>query len=182
MAKTREKCAVICCFLSAQSVKQWSRCLSPQRFSRFRIESKLNKEPETLQINSLLQLYSTGSVAEKVFVQLTFAEGETDQYDKVLEKLDDCFTPKVDIIHERSIFHRRAQGPHKKTSNAMGVRCMASLSVRAQFPNQDEAIQDRLVFGGERQETQQNVPNEAWPDAENGCRPSKASRGGFDAD
>ena len=41
-------------------------------------------------------------------MQLTFAE-EADQYEKVQEKLDDYSTPKVYIIHERSIFHRRDQ-------------------------------------------------------------------------
>ena len=86
-----------------------------------------------------------GSEAEKVFVQLTFAEREVDQYDKVLEKLDDYFTPKVNIVHECSIFHRRDQGPDENIECC--VRALHDLSVRAQFPNRDEAIQDRLVLG-----------------------------------
>ena len=81
-----------------------------------------------LQINSLL--YSMGSEAEKVFVQLKFAEGEADQYDKVLEKLEDNFTPKVNIIHKRSIFHRRDQGPDENME--CYVRALHDSSVRAQ--------------------------------------------------
>ena len=67
MARNREKCAVICWSLStpvswtvikmfrvfqlrkSELWKEWK-----QRFSRFRITSKRDKEPETLQINSVL--------------------------------------------------------------------------------------------------------------------------------
>ena len=80
------------------------------------------------------------SEAEKVFVQLTFAEGKADQYDKVLEKLDDFFTPNVNIVHERSVFHRRDQDPMK-------TEWCVRQSVTVLFPNQDEAIRDRLVLG-----------------------------------
>ena len=71
-------------FAKPELCKEWK-----QRFSRFRIASKLDKEPETIQINSLL--YSMGSEAEKVFVQLTFAEGEADQYDKSAGKAGRLF-------------------------------------------------------------------------------------------
>ena len=80
-----------------------------------------------LQINSLL--YSLGSEAEKVFVQLTFAEGEADQYDKVLEKLEDNFTPKVNInLYTNAQFFIGVIKARMKTWHAMCVRCMTRQS------------------------------------------------------
>jgi hypothetical protein len=70
-------------------------------FKRFRLAARLTKETEEIQINSLL--YSMGPEAEKVFAQLRFdANGDSNKYDKVVEKLNACFTPQVNVIHEHT--------------------------------------------------------------------------------
>ena len=76
-----------------------------QRFERFRCATKLNKEDEVLQINALN--YTMGKEAEHVFKAFTFAEGDEEKYAKVIEKFEEHFVPKKNIIHERACFHRR---------------------------------------------------------------------------
>ena len=78
-----------------------------QRFERFRCATKLDKEDEVLQINALI--YTMGKEAEHVFKAFTFAEGDEKKYAKVIEKFDEHFVPKKNIIHERACFHRRVQ-------------------------------------------------------------------------
>ena len=83
-----------------------------QRFERFRCATKLNKEDKVLQINT--PIYTMGKEAEHVFKAFTFAEGDEKKYTKVIEKFDQQFVPKKNIIHERACFHRREQREEKK--------------------------------------------------------------------
>ena len=64
-----------------------------QRFMRFRMATKMNKEEDPVQISSLI--YCMGREAEHVFGSLQFAEqGDEAQFDKVMQKLDDYFSPR----------------------------------------------------------------------------------------
>ena len=84
------------------------RIIWKQRFERFRCATKLNKEDEILQINNT-HIYKMGKEAEHIFKVFTFGEGDEKKYAKVIEKFDDQFIPKRNIIHERACFHRRVQ-------------------------------------------------------------------------
>ena len=91
-------------------------------------------------MNSLL--YTMGSDAEKVFTQLTLTDSEKTDYDVVSQKLNAYFTPKVNVIHERSRFYSREQQAGESVEAY--VRELHELSLRANFPDKEEAIRDRL--------------------------------------
>ena len=75
-----------------------------ERFTRYRLASKLHKDTDDVQISALI--YSMGRQGEHIFKSLVFAEeGDEGKYDKVLEKFDSYFVPKRNIIHERARFH-----------------------------------------------------------------------------
>ena len=79
-----------------------------------------------------------GAEAEKVFAQLTFGDDERDKYDVLVKKLDDYCTPKVNVIHERSLLHSRVQRPDENIE--CYVHALYDMSARANFPDRDEAI------------------------------------------
>ena len=81
-----------------------------QRFSRLRVASKLNKETGEVQVNSLL--YSMGMDAEPSTVGLCFLLPRRRfhtqfDYDVVVEKFNEHFVPKRNVIHDRACFHKR---------------------------------------------------------------------------
>ncbi len=79
-----------------------------QRFHRFRITTKLDKESEEVQVCTLL--YPLGKEAKHIVSTFVYAaEGDKNKYDIVLEKLDNYFVPKVYVKHERARFHQRVQ-------------------------------------------------------------------------
>ncbi len=80
-----------------------------QRFHRYRIATKLDKEEAEVQVCTLL--YSMGKEHEQVYQTFTFGEEDRENYDAVITKLDDYFVPKVNVIHERARFHTRGQKP-----------------------------------------------------------------------
>ena len=47
--------------------------------------------------------------AKHIFNAFTFEEGDEKKYDAVLNKFEEHFVPKRNIIHERACFHRRVQ-------------------------------------------------------------------------
>ena len=94
-----------------------------QRFSRFRVASKLNKETGEVQVNSLL--YSMGRDMEPIYGSFVFPAAteaiphpEFD-YDVVVEKFNEHFVPKRNVIHDRACFHKRIQvRPWRRSSGA----------------------------------------------------------------
>lgn len=73
-----------------------------QRFSRYRVTTKLMKEKEKVQLSALI--YAMGAEAEHIFKSLTFA-------DPVLANFDTHFVPKRNVIYERAKFHSTVQQP-----------------------------------------------------------------------
>ena len=115
-----------------------------QRFERLRCATKLNKEDEVLQMNALI--YTMGKEAEHVFKAFTFAEGDEKKYTKVIEKFDEHFVPKSNIIHKRACFHRRVQR-EGETVEAF-IRNLYELAEHCDFGTQrDKQIRDRIVSG-----------------------------------
>ena len=112
-----------------------------QRFSRYRIASKLDKESFDIQVNSLL--YAMGSESEKIYSRFTVG-GDT-SFDDIMKKFDEHFTPQVNVIHERAVFHSRQQMPNENIESF--VRALYELSEHAAFENKDDAIRDKLVVG-----------------------------------
>lgn len=115
-----------------------------QRFVRFRIATKLDKEG-AVQVSSLI--YAMGSESENIFRSFTFTEDEhRDDYVRVLGQFDDYFVPRRNVIHERACFHLRVQRPGEKAETF--IRALYELAEHCEFGgNRDENIRDRIVVG-----------------------------------
>ncbi|KAI4890200.1 hypothetical protein NFI96_001996, partial [Prochilodus magdalenae] len=116
-----------------------------QRFSRYRLATKLNKDNGEIQVSSLI--YSMGSEAEKIFSSFSFdSEEEGKDFDKVLKKFDEYFIPRRNVIHERACFYQRSQQPGETAEQY--IRALYELAEYCEFGDKrDEHIRDRLVVG-----------------------------------
>ena len=79
-----------------------------ERFDRYRKASKLHKEVEDVQVSTLI--YALGKEADKVFKTFTFNNAaDANIYELVLQKFNDHFVPRTNILHERAKFYNRHQ-------------------------------------------------------------------------
>ena len=112
-----------------------------QRFLRYRTAAKLSTDSFEVQVSALI--YSMGEDAEKIYGTFTITEEST--FDNVIGMFNDHFTPKVNVIHERAVFHQRVQQAGENVETF--VRALYDLAEHAGFPDKDSAIRDRLVIG-----------------------------------
>lgn len=98
-----------------------------QRFERYRIATKLNKDDGTVQVSCLCLIYAMGAEAENIFKSFKFAaEKDRDDIKIVLAKFDEYFFPRRNVIHERACFHQRVQRPGEKAESF--IRALYELS------------------------------------------------------
>ena len=115
-----------------------------KRFERYRIASKLFKEAGDIQVNTLL--YTLGHESEHIFSQLGLTEEEEKDYELVINKLEEHFTPKRNVIHERAMFHQRNQ--QNGESAETFIRSLYEMAEHCEFgTTKDDCIRDRLVVG-----------------------------------
>lgn len=116
-----------------------------RRFERFRRATELNKKTGEIQVCSLI--YAMGSEADNIFNSFTFTkEGHKNNYDVVMQKFDQYFFPRRNVIHERAIFHQRVQRPGEQAETF--IRALYDLSEHCDFgQTRDENIRDRIVVG-----------------------------------
>ena len=126
-----------------------------QRFERFRIATKLNKEDDDLQVSSLI--YSMGSEAEHIYG--TFKSNVSDNEDNFLDsnstgldyktvilKFNTHFIPKTNIIHERAKFRTRTQKPGEGVE--CFIRALYDIAKNCNFGEaKDYNIRDSIVIG-----------------------------------
>ena len=83
-----------------------------QSFSRYRVTTKLNKEPVDVQVSALI--YSMGPEAEQIYESFDLADDDNEEndtdYDCVLRLFDEHFVPKRNRIFERARFHSDSSG------------------------------------------------------------------------
>ena len=73
-----------------------------------------------------------GKEAEHIFKSLVFDEGDEGKYEKVLEKYDEYFLPKKNVIHERARFKKRKQASGE--SSEAFIRALCELAEHCDFP------------------------------------------------
>ena len=76
------------------------------RFLRYCTTSELSKNTVDVQTGALI--YSLGPTAEQIFNTFDVEEEET-TLDELTDLFNEYFTPKVNVIHERAVFHQRSQ-------------------------------------------------------------------------
>jgi len=116
-----------------------------QRFERFRCATKVEDEGRRSSSDKCLCLHhwERGS---NIFKAFTFTSGDEKKYAKVIEKFDEHFVPKRNIIHKRACFHCRVQ-KEGETVDAF-IRNLYELAEHCEFGTQrDEQIRDRIVIG-----------------------------------
>ena len=135
-----------------------------QRFSRFRVASKLDKEDGEVQVNSLL--YAMGRDAEPIYNSFVLPAATEDNphpefdFNAVLGKFDEHFVPKRNVIYERACFHKRTQRAGESVEAF--VRSLYELAQHCDFGNsKDEQIRDRIVIGITDKEVSQRPQLEA---------------------
>ena len=116
-----------------------------QKFNRYMIATKLNREDGEIQVSTLI--YTMGSEVEHIFKSFNFEEeGDEKRLNKVIEKFDEHFVPKRNVIHERAKFHQRKQ--QEGESAEVFIRSLYDLAEYCDFGNTKyEQIRDRIVIG-----------------------------------
>lgn len=98
-----------------------------------------------MQVNSLL--YAMGKEAESIFTSFRFTEpAHSSDYKKVVEKFNEHFILRSNVIHKHACFHQHLQ----KTGESVKafVRGLCKLAEHCEFwAQRDEQIHDRLVIG-----------------------------------
>ena len=119
---------------------EWRR-----RFARFATATKLAEDDGAVQVSTLI--YAMGPEAETIFDTFTYtADTDRDRLDVVLEKFNEHFVPKTNVIHERAVFYQRFQR-QGETVEAF-IRALYELATNCSFGAlKDEQIRDRLVVG-----------------------------------
>ena len=109
---------------------------------RSRTASELSKK--TVDVQTSVLIYSMDPTAEEIFNMFDVEEEET-TFDEIIDLFDGYFTPKVNVIHERAVFHKRSQlaGDNIETY----VRLLYELAEHADFRDKESTIRDRLVVG-----------------------------------
>ena len=116
-----------------------------QRFARFRIATKLDKEDQIVQVSYLI--YAMGTEAEQVIESFTFInDGDNEKFDPVMAKFDAPFVPKTKVIHERSTFNKCVQKASETVESF--VRRLFELWTNCNYgDNRSDQIRDGLVLG-----------------------------------
>ncbi|KAL5503067.1 hypothetical protein EMCRGX_G009958, partial [Ephydatia muelleri] len=120
----------------------WTRW--KRRFEQFRIASSLDTQSDSKQVSMLL--YSMGEEAEVVLVSTGITDEERKSYKKVVEKLDEYFHVRHNVIFERARFNRRDQ--LEGESGDQYITELYYLAERCSYGQlTSEMIRDRLVVG-----------------------------------
>ena len=88
-----------------------------------------------MQLSSLI--YAMGPEAKKIYTTFTGMDDNT-MLQQVLDKFDEHFVPRVNLLHEQALFYSCAQLPDENVETY--VRKLYELSEHANFPNREESI------------------------------------------
>ena len=118
---------------------QWKR-----RFEQFGQASGLSETENTKQVSTLL--YTMGEDAEDTLLSMNPSGDERASYDAVIEKFDNFFKVRRNLIYERARFNRRCQAEDESVEQY--ITSLYTLSDSCEFGELREAmIRDRIVVG-----------------------------------
>ena len=126
-------------FKQPDSWPQWRR-----RFEQFRLASGLADESEEKQVSTLL--YCLGEDAEDRLTSTNISAGDRKKYEAVLNKFDEFFQVRKNIIFERARFNRRSQLPEESAEQF--IISLYGLADGCEYGDlKEEMIRDRIVVG-----------------------------------
>ena len=126
-------------FKSPDEWPRWKR-----RFQQFRLASSLSAEDQERQVCILL--YSMGGEAEDILRSTNISEDKRKLYDTVLEKFDQSFKVRKNVIFERAKFNQRCQGDSESAEQFITSLCCLAEDC-AYGDLKDQMIWDRMVVG-----------------------------------
>ena len=127
-------------FANPDDWPRWKR-----RFELYRCASALDKEDEARQVSVLL--YSMGEAAADVLTSTNIADEDRKKYAKVVEKFDEFFRVRRNVIFERAKFNSRNQGAEESAEQY--ITALYSLVETCEYNPEmvEELLRDRLVVG-----------------------------------
>ena len=118
---------------------KWKR-----RFEQYRLASGLSGESDARQVSTLL--YCLGEEAEDVLTSANASEEDRKKLDTVVQKLDDFFQVRKNVIFETARFNRRNQREGESAEEY--ITCLYNLVENCEYGDlKSEMIRDRLVVG-----------------------------------
>ena len=127
------------CFNKLDEWSRWKR-----RFEQFRIASGLSKKSDERQASTLL--YCLGLDAEDVLTTATISTENRKKYKKVLEKFDEFFAVRRNVIFERTCFNRCTQQEGESAGDY--ITALHQLADTCEYGDiKAEMICNRLVVG-----------------------------------
>lgn len=115
-----------------------------QRFLRFRVLTKLDKESQEIQVSTLI--YCLGNEAENIFKSFNLEAQASKNWETVINRFDEYFIPKRNIIYERKLFHECEQQIGETVEQF--VRNLYEVADKCGYADgKEEQIRDQLVVG-----------------------------------
>ena len=114
------------------------------RWERYLKVSGISKKADEERVDALV--YALGARAERLLKGFSLDAGQLAKYDAVLAAFNEHFSPKKNVIFERSQFWRKMQQEGESAERFVGaVRDMAASCEFGEF--RSEMIRDKLVAG-----------------------------------
>ena len=127
------------CFAKPDEWPKWK-----QRFEQFRVASGLSDKSDERQASTLL--YCLGADAEDVLLTTNITTEHRKKYQKVLEKFDEFFAVRRNVIFERARFNKRTQQQGESAEDYITV--LHQLADTCEYGDlKEEMIRDCLVVG-----------------------------------
>ena len=142
--------------MTGNVAENWKRF--KQRYELYRVASGASKREASLQVPLLLHVM--GEDALEVFNSFTW-ERETDSkdYEKVIKKFQDYFTPKKNVVLERFHFNNISQNDQEDFDRFLTqIKNQASLCEFGEL--KDQLIRDRIVVGIKNKAVQERMLRE----------------------
>ena len=122
--------------------EEWPQWI--KRFGRYRNATNLDQQTDKKQVSFLI--ISMGINAEDVLLAAGITDEDEKSYQTVVNKLNQYFLPKTNVVYERACFNLRIQKPGESVSDFItDVHKLASSCDYGQL--RESLIRDRIIVG-----------------------------------